>query len=150
MLPQMRQRLVDEARTWVGTPFQHMQCLKSHGVDCCQIVGGVGMAVGLLTREQVKSVPYYSLQTHLHRSDSVLLTTLLSLGFTEVPKESVLPGDVLLFQYARAIAHSGIYLGGNLFVHAPSSGIKKANIVRLQGDFKDRLRKVMVYPGIID
>jgi hypothetical protein len=148
MLSETRQRIVEEALLWQGTPFAHMQRCKGAGVDCVQIVGGVGIAIGSLTEDQVKVIPFYSLQFHLHRGNQLLLSTFKTLGFREVPLDQKQPGDVLVFQYARAASHAGIYLGESEFIHVPMTHPKKACVLKLQGDFQERLRKVFVFPGI--
>lgn len=40
--------IIREARTWIGTPYHHQQCIKGHGVDCGRLVEGVGVALGLM------------------------------------------------------------------------------------------------------
>lgn len=41
-------RVIAEARTWLGTPFHHQACLRGQGVDCGQLVVGVGVALGVM------------------------------------------------------------------------------------------------------
>ena len=42
-----------------------------------------------------------------------------------VDKQELMPGDLVFFNtMKRAFSHVGIYLGNNLFVHAPRSGAK--------------------------
>ncbi len=147
-LSAVRRHIIDEALSWVGTPWVHMQRCKHVGVDCIQVTGAVGIAIGSLTEEQVMAVPYYSTQWHLHRTNQLLMNTLKSMGFTEVPLAQKQPGDVLLFQYARALAHSGIYLGDENVLHVPMQAPKKACVVRLQGDLQERLQKAFLFPGM--
>jgi hypothetical protein len=40
------QALVDEALSWVGTPFAHQQHLKGVGVDCANFIREVSVATG--------------------------------------------------------------------------------------------------------
>lgn len=40
--------VITEARTWIGTPYHHQQCVKGVGVDCAQLIAGVGHALGLM------------------------------------------------------------------------------------------------------
>ena len=42
-----RDDILREARSWIGTPFHHQQCVKGIGVDCAMLVMGVGVALGL-------------------------------------------------------------------------------------------------------
>ena len=43
-----RADVLAEARLWLDTPFHHQACLRGHGVDCGQLVVGVGVALGLM------------------------------------------------------------------------------------------------------
>jgi len=40
--------VVNEARTWVGTPYRHQAKVKGAGVDCVGLCLGVGLALDLL------------------------------------------------------------------------------------------------------
>lgn len=47
----------------------------------------------------------------------------MSRAGTPVPRDRLQPGDLVFFDtLRRAYSHVGIYIGGNRFVHAPSSG----------------------------
>ena len=146
--PVIRQQIIEEALTWLGTPWQHLQRCKGAGVDCVQLIGGVGLNVGLLTLEQLKSVPPYSLQWQLHRGNEKLIDTLLRLGFTEVVVAEKRPGDVVTFQYARANCHAGIYLGESQIIHAPVEMPRKVDILRLDAGLLKRLRRAFAFPGL--
>ncbi len=41
------QDVIDEARTWIGTPFMHQGRMKGKGVDCVGLLIGVAHALGL-------------------------------------------------------------------------------------------------------
>jgi NlpC/P60 family putative phage cell wall peptidase len=43
-----RLAVIEEAKTWVGTPFRHQARVKGVGVDCAQLVIAVGESCGLL------------------------------------------------------------------------------------------------------
>lgn len=42
----MRERIIAEARGWIGTPYRHQAALRGVGCDCVGLVRGVGLAVG--------------------------------------------------------------------------------------------------------
>ena len=44
----LRQRIVEEARSWLGTPYHHQAMVKGAGVDCAMILVAVYRAVGLI------------------------------------------------------------------------------------------------------
>jgi NlpC/P60 family putative phage cell wall peptidase len=43
----IRAAIVQQARTWLGTPYQHQARCKGAGVDCVGLVIGVASALGL-------------------------------------------------------------------------------------------------------
>jgi NlpC/P60 family putative phage cell wall peptidase len=42
------QAVIDEARRWLGTPYQHQARLLGVGVDCAGLIMGIGKSLGLL------------------------------------------------------------------------------------------------------
>jgi len=51
-----RQQIITEARSWIGTPWHHNQCLKGVGCDCVNFPYGVYNACGF----SLNSIPNYS------------------------------------------------------------------------------------------
>ena len=41
-----------------------------------------------------------------------------------VSKDAPLPGDIVVFRIGRRTLHTGLYAGGNAFIHAPRKGSK--------------------------
>ena len=48
MTPAMRDAVVAEAKTWLGTPWRHMQRIKGVGVDCANLPAAVYEACGVI------------------------------------------------------------------------------------------------------
>jgi cell wall-associated NlpC family hydrolase len=110
--------VVVEARTWVGTPYHHQQCVKGHGVDCAQLVAGVGHALGLLPvlpRQYVR----YSRTPNPRQMQSVL-----ELFMNPLPAGAEQFGDVAWMCWQEGLPqHLGIYSdshGGGI-IHALAS-----------------------------
>lgn len=61
----LRARIVEEARSWLGTPYHHHAMVKGAGVDCAMLLVAVYGAVGLLP-EGFDPRPYPQ-DWHLHR-----------------------------------------------------------------------------------
>lgn len=141
-----RAQVVAEARTWIGTKFQHNQSCKGHGCDCIGLVIGVFRALGCIAPDYYP--PAYSQQWHAHKNEELLMHNAQAMGFRS-KSEAPLPGDLLVFQYGRVCSHAGIYLGEDSFVHAYFS-LHRAVIQPLRGELKDRMRHVMVPPWVID
>ena len=56
-VPPIADLVVAEARSWIGTPYQHQASLKGVGCDCLGLVRGVWRA---LYGEEPEHVPAYS------------------------------------------------------------------------------------------
>lgn len=54
-----------------------------------------------------------------------------------VPKRELQPGDLLFFNVDGKMAHVGLYVGGEKFVHAPSSG-KTVSVASLTSSYYNR------------
>lgn len=108
--------LIDEARSWIGTPFRHGQSVKGSGCDCVGFIIGVGKATGMVPEEY--RPPVYSAQHTLHRDDSILKAELAAFA-TEQPKGTPpQKGDIIVFHWARTPGHAGICAGGGTIIHA--------------------------------
>lgn len=81
----LAQRLVDAARTWRGTRFQHQGNLKGIGVDCCNFVCEVAREAGVQGLEIPKN--------YRPREDGAIMLRLLNEHMDLV--EEMQPGDVL-------------------------------------------------------
>lgn len=111
-----REQVVQEALSWVGTPYLHQGLVKGKdgGVDCAMINIGV-------FRDFAKKIPAsydprpYPMQWHLHRSEEKYLDWFHRFG-TEVDTPQL--GDIVLFKYGRTVSHSGIVVADDVMVHA--------------------------------
>jgi cell wall-associated NlpC family hydrolase len=107
--------VIAEARTWIGTPYHHQQCVKGHGVDCAQLVAGVGRALDLmpaLSRQHVR----YSRLPNPRQMHSVLQEFL-----DPVEPGAERFGDVAWMCWQEGLPqHLGIYsdLHGGGIIHA--------------------------------
>lgn len=117
----LRALIVQEALTWLDTPYHHHARVKGAGVegagvDCAQILLAVYVdALGLAPPLDVGT---YSTQWHLHRGEEVYLQWLERAGARRV--QTPAPGDIAMFMFGRTHSHSAIYLGPDegLFIHA--------------------------------
>jgi cell wall-associated NlpC family hydrolase len=116
---QMRQAVVKEALTWLGTPYHHHARVKGVGVDCAQLLCAVYEVCGLVPHIDPGN---YAHDWHLHRGEEVFIGWLEKVGAREVrvPVRPA-PGDVALFKYGRAFSHGGVVVesrGELTVVHA--------------------------------
>lgn len=124
---QQRQSVIDEARSWLKTPYHHEGRVRQGGVDCAMLLAAVYCNVGL--------IPYfdprpYPIDWHLHRSAERYL------GWVEQFAHRIdgppLPGDVVLYKYGRCFSHGAIVLGWPLIIHsAMGEGCVVADVTNL-------------------
>lgn len=105
-------KIVEEAKSWIGTPYHSMARLKGIGVDCGQLLIGVYENVGLIHNIDTGS---YTQDWHLHRSEEMYLHWVEK--YCE-KVDSLEIGDILLFKFGRCISHGGIYIGDNIIIHS--------------------------------
>lgn len=107
------EQFIEEAETYLNTPWIHQGRLKGVGIDC---IGLVQVAYEKVTGIQYSGeinyhrVPQKGRENRLH---SILIQYL-----DEVPKAEMLRGDVLLFSFNGLSNHIGIYLGDLVLLHA--------------------------------
>ena len=110
----MRANALAEARTWIGTPYQHQASAKGLGCDCLGLVRGVWRAV---VGDEPDPAPPYSADWAERGGEETLLAAARR-WLVEIPTASAEPGDVLLFRMSgdAPAKHCGILSS------APSDG----------------------------
>lgn len=103
-----RSAAIEEAKSWLGTPFHHMARVKGRkgGVDCGQFLLGVFGPVGVIPPFEPE--PYVQ-QFALHNSREWYLEYLSKLA-TEIPEEQALEGDVVIYKVGRCFSHAAILI----------------------------------------
>jgi cell wall-associated NlpC family hydrolase len=115
----LRAKVIEEARTWLATPFHHEGRVKGAGVDCAQILIAVYSAAGVVKEFTPE---HYSYQFHLHRKadgsepDEIYLRTILQFAH-EIPGPPK-PGDVAVFKFGRVFSHAVIVVDWPQGIHA--------------------------------
>lgn len=114
-----RQRIVTEARGWIGTPYVHQCSTRSAGTDCLGLLRGVWRAV---LGPEPEAVPAYTDDWAEPGHDEVLFAA-ATRWLTPKPLLEEAAGDVLLFRMRRGsiakhlgiMAETGAYPS---FIHA--------------------------------
>ncbi len=107
-----RARVVEEAKSWLGTPYHPHARLKGVGVDCAMLPAEVYHAAGMIPHLEVETYP---VDWHLHRDEERYLARVLGYAH-EVPCSQ--PGDLVLYQWGRCFAHGAIVVWWPLVIHA--------------------------------
>jgi cell wall-associated NlpC family hydrolase len=131
-----RTAVVDEARTWLGTPYHHAADVKGHGVDCAMIL--VRVYCDLAIVEKFDPRPY-TRDWFLHKSEERYLGHLFDRS-TEVREPGL--GDIIVFRMGRCYAHAGIVsqLDPVSIIHAfaPARRVIE-DIIDLSAELKSRM-----------
>jgi cell wall-associated NlpC family hydrolase len=111
-----RAQVVQEALTWLGTPYHHHARVMGVGADCAQLLCAVYEACGCVPHIDPGN---YAHDWHLHRGEEVFLGWLEKAGAREVQVPA--PGDVAVFRYGRAYSHGAVVVdasAGAMVLHA--------------------------------
>ena len=153
MSPTVKQRIVDEALTWVGTPYHDQARLKGIGVDCAQLLAMIAYNVGIMDDDDLARIPMnYTPEWAIHNRDEQMISILEDMGCTEV-EGTPTPGDIIAFRTGRSYGHLGIIVTSTEFVHAELQGSIKGSwsgkVVRVHmaGEWARLPKKYYAFPG---
>jgi NlpC/P60 family putative phage cell wall peptidase len=116
MTPPVSERIVAEARSWIGTPYRHQASLKGVGCDCLGLLRGVFRGV---TGEEPEATPPYTPDwAEASRADTLVAAARRHL--VEIAPAAFSPGDVLLFRWREHLPakHCAIVVTAETMVHA--------------------------------
>lgn len=127
-----RMRIVNEARTWLGTPFKHQGRVKGIGVDCLGLVAGVFKSLSVPSKTKDSKggfVPLHKFdQTgYSTNPDGHTLQEVVSSHLDRKPLGDYTPGDIVLMKWMRYPQHLAIvsdYPGGEGIIHSYRSAGK--------------------------
>lgn len=111
-MDKIRAAIVNEAMTWLRTPWHHEACVKGHGVDCAQFIKEVYTAVGLIPAFETGQYPP---DWHLHRGEQRFLAFVTQYA-RQVDDGQ--PGDIAMFSFGRADAHGSIVVRWPEIIHS--------------------------------
>jgi cell wall-associated NlpC family hydrolase len=107
----IRDAIVAEARSWVGTPFRWGQATKGRGADCKGLLWGVARELG---RPEAQS-EFARFVGYQDKADVRHL--LRGIGALFVRVREMRPGDILVLVVGRQPQHVAIYAGGGKIIH---------------------------------
>lgn len=98
-MSEIRRRIVEEARTWIGVPWRH-QGRSRLGIDCAGLIIRVGIDLGLTT---------YDVTAYQRRPDSLAFVEHFRRGGArDKPLTEAQPGDIMIFRDDIYPCHSTI------------------------------------------
>jgi NlpC/P60 family putative phage cell wall peptidase len=108
----LRAVVIQEAKSWIGTPFHHAARVKGAGVDCLMLLAEVYERAGAASRIDP---PFYVPDWHLHRDAERYMEGLLHYAH---PIDEPEPGDIALFRFGRTFSHGAIVTEWPRLIHA--------------------------------
>jgi NlpC/P60 family putative phage cell wall peptidase len=144
VLPENRQKIIDIARTWIGTPYRHQSSIKGEGCDCVGMVRGVYREFFGVENDPENMPPYQPNWYEVDQKDPLLLFGRRHLE--EVPFEEMMPSDILVFRMKRGVSakHCGIITSTDTMVHAYSK--QKVYEVSLGDQWLRKVAAVLRFP----
>lgn len=140
-----RDRIVAEARDWIGTPYRHQASCKGGGADCLGLIRGVWRE---LFGAEPEAIPAYTKDWSEPGNDEILWRA-AQRHLREKPQDMSEIGDVLLFRMRRGSVakHLGLLATrpeGPTFIHAYSGhGVKESLLSR---PWRRRLVRAFEFP----
>jgi len=112
-----RDIVVNEALSWLHTPYRYGACMKGRGVDCARLI--------LTCFKKADKIPKGYEPPHQHRDwimgkniDPETFTRCLLLFAKRISTDLIQKGDVLSFKYIGIESHLGIVVDNENFIHA--------------------------------
>ena len=108
----MRKAIIEEAKTWLKTPWRHASAVKGAGVDCGRLLIEVYANVGLIER----FVPdYYPQDFALHSNEERFLQNIERYAVEVLTPDK---GDIAVWKFGRCFSHAAIVLDYPQIIHA--------------------------------
>lgn len=150
MTPEVAQRarVVEVARSYIGTPYHHHGRLRGVGVDCATILSLVYPEAGVIP---LIPLPHYPQQWFLHHSEEKYLAEVMK--YCREIDGPPLPGDIAVWRIGRCFAHGAIVTEWPMVVHAyqasgivlEADGLKGALRLHRSGPRKGQPREVRFF-----
>jgi NlpC/P60 family putative phage cell wall peptidase len=139
-----RDRIVIEARAWIGTPYRHQASLIHVGCDCLGLVRGVWR--GLLGDEPEAPPPYAP--DWAEASGHETLADAAARHLLRIAVDACGAGDVVLFRWRAQLPakHAAILTGAGTMVHA-HQGAAVAEVA-LTPWWRRRIAYAFSFPGV--
>lgn len=133
---------VDEALSWLGTPYRHQGRRKGVGCDCIGLVLGVWTAVYGAVPEQ----PGLYAPDWAEASGAERLLAAVRRHFVEKPPREMAAGDLLIFRWRPHLPakHAGILVGPDRFVHSYEG--TAVSLSALVPQWRKRIAGVFAFP----
>lgn len=106
-----RADVLAEARSWIGTPWQHQGRLKGKSCDCAGLIIKVASALGLMPAD-------FDVNGYPMTPDPRLMRRILEQHCDRIPRPAMRSGDLLFLRPHRLPQHVGFYTDEGTVIHA--------------------------------
>lgn len=108
-----RQAVIQEALTWLRTPFHHQAAIKGVGVGCGTLLIEVYRAVGIDT-PSIEECGFFSRDWHMHTTHERYVEILEKFSRLVDHPQS---GDIALFKIGKVYGHSAVVTSWPQVIH---------------------------------
>jgi cell wall-associated NlpC family hydrolase len=112
---EFREAIVEEAMTWIGTPYLKNGRIKGVGCNCAQFVYGVALGAGVLANP--KEPRWFTEQMAIHSREERLIEYVKSYGGVEIEEEDSTMGDLVLYKNGKGHGHAAIIINIPEIIH---------------------------------
>ncbi len=151
-MPVTRKQVIDCARSYLGTPFQHQGRIKGKGIDCSGLALMVGEELGIVGRDgRPLCRDLYIGYSRQPMNSIVYEACNRSLILKPIP--AMRPGDVIATRNPALPCHVAIVseINGVLYmIHAYDGGPRKCFENILDKKWRSRIEGVFSYPGVVE
>jgi NlpC/P60 family putative phage cell wall peptidase len=146
----LRDRIVTEAREWIGTPYQHQVGVKGVAVDCIHLVIGVLQQICAVAPDwwQNEGAAYAA---YGRTSGADIMRTAMRKHLREIDVADAQPGDVVYMSFGDGLHHAGFLAdyrhGGLSIIHALSRA-EKVTEHRLDATWRGYIKAAFAVPEV--
>lgn len=143
-----RTQIVAEARSWIGTKYQHQARLKGVAVDCIGLIGGVALTLGIPGAKEWKADP--TLHSYAKQPDPAMLLRACDRFLDERNRYDAAPGDIFVMRFAVDPMHFAIMSDAApmRIIHAYAIARRVAEHV-VDYDWQSRIVRAYSFRGIV-
>ena len=142
-----RERIVEIAREWLGTPYRHQASVKGVGTDCIGLVYGISRELNL-TRYDASKVKDPRYTNYSRMPDTAFMRSVLNRWLIQIPIKEAKPGDVLFIAWIKEPQHLAILTEKGI-IHA-YMGVKKVTEHNLTPDWASKVVAAYKFPNVIE
>lgn len=112
---ELRNKVVEETKSWVGTPYRHYSMKKGLGADCGLFIMGVYDNLGLIKYEMPE---FYPRDWAYHKPVGEMFVSIVRKYCYEIQKDCVKLGDIIVYKFGKCLSHAAILIEDDMIVHS--------------------------------